>query len=270
MSQRLCKWAMWAYTAFFVAFMLGPLVFVVINSFNSAKYSIFPPPGFSLNWYKKLLGTDQFILAFQNSLIIAIASAALAVLLGVMASLAMVRGSWRNIALLQSAMLIPLTVPKIVIGIAVFAAAIRIGLYPSFLSIVLGHTIILLPYVISIMVANLMQVQRVQEEVAMDLGANSLQTFWLATIPQIRGGILVATVFAFVLSFDEFDISLFLTRAENMTLPIRMYLYMQEYEDPTLAALSTVLIAISACAVALIAYLSRGNKIALTMGGKVR
>ncbi len=213
-----------------------------------------------------LLGADQFLFAAKNSLIIALSSAALAIVLGVAASLALVRGAWRRRALLESLLLVPLTVPKIIIGIAIFAAAIRAALYPSFLSLILGHTIILLPYVVSILVANLMQVQHAQEEAAMDLGADAIQTFRLATIPQIRGGILVAMVFAFVLSFDEFDISLFLTRADNMTLPIRMFLYMQELEDPTLAALSTVLIAISACAVAVIAYFARGSGLALGVG----
>ena len=95
----------------------------------------------------------------------------------------------------------------------------------------------------------------------MDLGAGRFQTFRLATVPKIKRGILLAAVFAFILSFDEFDVSLFLTRADNMTLPIRMYFYMQELEDPTLAALSTLLIAVSAAVAGLIAWLSRGMSV---------
>jgi ABC-type spermidine/putrescine transport system permease subunit II len=265
MSARLGRWAMWTYVALLTLFMLAPLFFVVVNSFNSARFSIFPPPGFSLHWYANLLGASQFLFAFKNSLIVAVASAAVAMVIGITAAMAIVRGSWRNRSLLQSLMLVPLTVPKIIIGIAVFIAAIRVSLYPSFTSLVFAHAVILLPYVISILVANLMQVQRAQEEAAMDLGANALQTFRLATVPQIRGGLLIALVFAFVLSFDEFDLSLFLTREDNMTLPIRMFLYMQELEDPTLAALSTVLIVLSAGAVALIAYLARGGNLVMNL-----
>lgn len=92
----------------------------------------------------------------------------------------------------------------------------------------------------------------------MDLGANPWQTFRLATVPQITHGLLVAAIFAFIVSFDEFDVSLFLTRGDNMTLPIRMFLYMQEQDNPTLAALSTLLILLAGTAVFAITRISRG------------
>ena len=92
----------------------------------------------------------------------------------------------------------------------------------------------------------------------MDLGANPWQTFRLATVPQIARGLALATVFGFILSFDEFDVSIFLARASNMTIPLRMFLYMQEVEDPTLAALSTILVAFSIIGVVLVRWLSRG------------
>jgi putative spermidine/putrescine transport system permease protein len=247
-----------AYVALFVIFMLAPLVFVVINSFNEARFSTFPPPGLSLQWYVRLFSIPEFFVGLRNSLVVAILSTILSITLGTCAALALVRGRWRASQPIESLLLSPLLVPKIIIGIAVFIAAIRVGLYPGFASLVLAHTAIILPYVVTIVAANLQQVDRTQEEAATDLGAGRLLTFRLATVPQIKRGILLAAVFAFVLSFDEFDVSLFLTRADNMTLPIRMYLYMQELEDPTLAALSTLLIAVSAVVAGLIACLSRG------------
>jgi len=260
MRRARLHWAAWLYLWLVLIFMLAPILFIVVNSFNEARFSTFPPPGFSLQWYVKLIAVEDFRIAFRNSVIIAAWSTLLALLIGTAASLAMVRGRSRRRGLWQAVMLSPLLVPKIIIGIAIFAAAIRAALYPSFTSIVLAHTVLLLPYVVSILVANLHQVQRAQEEAAMDLGANAWQTFRLATVPQIGRGILLAAVFGFVLSFDEFDISLFLVRADNMTLPIRMYLYMQELEDPTLAALSTVLIAVSILAVFLILQIARGSQ----------
>jgi len=251
----------YAYLTLFVIFMVAPLAFVVLNSFNEARFSIFPPPGFSLQWYGRLFQIPDFALAMKNSLLIAFASTMLGLAVGVAASLALVRGAWRRPNVLQSLALTPLLLPKIILGIAVFITAIRIGLYPSFTSIVVAHTVLNIPYVLSIVSANLRQVARDQEEAAIDLGANALQTFRLATMPQIRRGILLAAVLCFVISFDEFDVSLFLTRAENMTLPIRMYLYMQELEDPSLAALSTLLIALSILFVALVARLGRGSAI---------
>jgi putative spermidine/putrescine transport system permease protein len=160
----------------------------------------------------------------------------------------------------------PLLVPKIVFGIAVFIAAIKMSLYPSFTSIIVAHTVLILPYIMTVVTANLLQVQRAQEEAAMDLGANAWQTFRLATVPQIARGLATAAIFGFILSFDEFDISIFLARAENMTLPLRMFLYMQEMEDPTLAAMATVLIAFSIVAVVLLHRLSKGVNVSDILG----
>jgi ABC-type spermidine/putrescine transport system permease subunit II len=251
----------WAYIAFFALFMLAPLFFVVLNSFNQARFSTFPPTGFSTQWYARLLTISDFWPAIRNSLIIAAVSTSLALVIGTAAALSVAGGRQRNGTLLQSIMLTPLLVPKIVIGIAIFIAAIRVGLYPSYTSLVLAHTILVLPYAISIVGANLHRVDHSQEEAATDLGANPLQTFRLATVPQIRRGLMLAALFGFILSFDELDVSLFLTRAETITLPIRMYNYMQEFEDPTLAALSTLLIAASIMVFALMAWIGRGTSL---------
>jgi putative spermidine/putrescine transport system permease protein len=252
------------YIALFLCFMAAPLFFILVNSFNDAAYSVFPPQGFSLRWYRNLFTVTDFWLALRNSLIIAFVAAVLSLGLGMGVALALVRGNWRQREVVQSLFLSPLLVPRMVIGVAVFIAAIRVGLYPSLTSTILAHTVLLLPYATSILVANLLQVRRVQEEAAMDLGADAWQTFRLATIPQISKGFLVAAIFTFIVSFDEFDIALFLSRSENMTLPVRMYLYMQEQENPTMAAMSGLLIAVTALAVLLVAQLSRGvNLLAL-------
>lgn len=252
------------YIVLFLAFMLAPLFFILVNSFNDAVISAFPPKGFSLRWYRNLFEVQDFWLALRNSLVIAVASASLALVLGVGVALALVRGGWQRREAVQSLFLSPLLVPRVVIGVAVFVAAVRSSLYPSFTSIILAHTVLLLPYVVSIMVANLLQVRRVQEEAAMDLGADAWQVFRLATMPQIAKGLLVAAIFAFIVSFDEFDIALFLSRSDNMTLPVRMYLYMQEQENPTMAAMSGLLIAIAGIGVLLGARVARGaNTLAL-------
>lgn len=270
MGRVVFRWVVRLYLTLFIVFMVAPLFFVVLNSFNEARFSIFPPPGLSMQWYVRLFTIPEFFVAFRNSLIVAVLSTVCGVALGTMASLALVRGGFGREQLFQSLILSPLLVPKIVIGIAVFMAAIGAGLYPSFTSLVLAHTVLILPFVVTIVMANLYQVERAQEEAATDLGAGRFQTFRLATVPQIRRGILLAAVFSFTLSFDEFDLSLFLTRADNMTLPIRMYYYMQELEDPTLAALSTLLIALSAVVAALLAWLGRGMSVSVLAGRRGR
>jgi len=227
---------------------------------------VFPPQGLSLRWYRNLFTVTEFWLALRNSLVIACVAAALALALGMGAALALVRGGWRQREAVQSLFLSPLLVPRVVIGVAVFIAAVRVSLYPSLTSTILAHTVLLLPYAIAILVANLLQVRRVQEEAAMDLGANAWQTFRLATVPQIAKGFLVAAIFTFIVSFDEFDIALFLSRSDNMTLPVRMFLYMQEQENPTMAAMSALLIGLMVLAVIVIAQVSRGtNLLSLVM-----
>jgi len=178
-------------------------------------------------------------------------------MLGLGAALSTVRGGWRRRELLQSGVLSPLMVPRIVTGVAIFIAAVTVGLYPSHASIILAHVVLLMPYVTSLLVAALAQVNLVEEEAARDLGAGPLRTFWLATMPQIRGSMLVAAVFAFIVSFDEFDISFFLARSKNMTLPVRMFLFMQEQENPTMAAMSSMLIGIMVLIVVAAVFLSR-------------
>jgi ABC-type spermidine/putrescine transport system permease subunit II len=269
MKRKLFRVLAAFYMLLFLGFIIAPLFFVVVNSFNQAKFSLVPPPGFSLQWYGRLLTLPDFILAFKNSVLVALASAAIGLAAGTAAALAIVRGAWKPAGLLQSILLSPLLVPRIIVGIAVFIAAVRAGLYPSMISLILAHSVLVLPYVVSIVVANLQQVQRAQEEAARDLGANVWQAFRLATVPQIARGLLVAAIFAFVLSFDEFDLSLFLTRSETMTLPIRMYLYMQEFEDPTLAALSTLLIGLSIVAVAATGWLMRDASLSQVFGRRL-
>lgn len=266
MRFRLSKWLAGAYMVFFILFMLAPIFFVALNSFNRAKFSIFPPQGFSFQWYVKLVSLPDFFYAMRNSAIIAFSAAVLSTTLGTAAALAIVRGPWRRRELIQAALMAPLLVPKIVFGIAVFIAAIKMSLYPSFTSIIVAHTVLILPYIMTVVTANLLQVQRAQEEAAMDLGANAWQTFRLATVPQIARGLATAAIFGFILSFDEFDISIFLARAENMTLPLRMFLYMQEMEDPTLAAMATLLIAFSIVAVVLLHRLSKGVNVSDILG----
>lgn len=259
----------WVFLAAFLTFMLAPLFFIVVNSFNSAAYSVFPPPGFSLRWYKNLFEISDFWLAFRNSLMIAVMASLLALSVGTMLAFALVRGGWQRREMVQSLFMTPLMVPRIVIGIAAFIAAIKVGLYPSIISIVLVHSVLLLPYATSILVAAMMQVDQTQEEAARDLGAGPFTTFRKATLPQIKKGMLVALTLTFIISFDEFDISLFLTRTDNMVLPVRMFLYMQEQENPTMAAMSTFLLLLAGIFVFLILRLSKGaNLLSLMSKGR--
>ena len=240
-----------AFTLLTLLFVVAPLVIVVINSFNAAAYSVFPPTGLSLRWYANLAAQTTFYGAFARSVAIGVASTALALVTGTMASLALVRGRLFGRGLLRSLLLSPIVLPKMVLGVALFMLFIRIGLFGNPLSLIVSHALVSLPFVVSIVSANLQGLDRSLEEAAMDLGATPLRTFMRVTLPQISVGMVVSALFAFITSFDQVETSIFLVRGDNTTLPIEMYLYLEKWQDPTIAALSTVLIAFSALLVVL-------------------
>ena len=243
-------------------FMLAPLVFIVVNSFNSASFNTFPPEGFSLRWYEFVLGYAPFRDGMKNSLMIAGLSTFVAVVAGMLAALALVRGRIVGRVALRAFFLSPLVMPKVAIGIAVFILLIRLRLFGTLESLVLVHAMLSLPFCIVLLTASLVSVNRSQEEAAMDLGAGPLRTFWQVTMPQIRAGLIVAIVFAFITSFDETEASIFLVRPSNTTLPIQMFLYLEQYQNPTLAALSTVLIALTVLIVVIGLRFVRGAELA--------
>ncbi|MFW6116841.1 MAG: ABC transporter permease, partial [bacterium] len=193
-------------------FVLAPLFFVVVNSFNASSISIFPPAGFSLRWYKMTLfdtspysPAPQFRKGFRNSIVIASGATVLALLAGILASLAFVRHRFSGKEALRSFFLSPLIVPRVVFGTALFLLYIRIGLYGTISGVMIAHALLGLPYVLSIITANLLSIDFTTEEAAMDLGANRVQAFLLVTLPQMRVGLIVAMLFAFITSFDQVD-----------------------------------------------------------------
>ncbi len=245
-----------------LAFILSPLVFVVVNSFNGSAFNSFPPDGFSLRWYEFVLAYKPFREGMVNSLIIASASTLVAMMTGMLAALALVRGKVRARGALSAFFLSPLVVPRVATGIAVFILLIRLRLFGTTGSLVLVHAMLSLPFAIVLLTASLVSVNRTFEEAAMDLGAGPLRTFWQVTLPQIRAGLIVAAVFAFITSFDETEASIFLVRPSNTTLPVQMFLYLEQYQNPTLAALSTLLIGLTVVLVVVAMRFVRGAELA--------
>lgn len=225
-----------------IIYILAPIVFVILNAFNDAQFNVFPPQGFSLRWFKVVLEEPTFRRAFVNSALVGMGAMLLAMTVGTMTAWALVRHQFAGKSLMRSISFSPTAVPRIALGIAIFLIYIRVGLYGGRFGLVLAHSLLGLPIVISVMAATLYSTDPMLEEAAQDLGATKLETFILVTLPQMRTGLSVAGLFAFILSFDELVTSLFLVRPENNTLPIEMFLYVQEHQNPTLAALATLLI----------------------------
>jgi putative spermidine/putrescine transport system permease protein len=246
---------LFALLALVMLFMLAPIGFVLIYAFSSVSFAIFPPPGYSVRWFVKLFQQDALLRAAANSLIVAAVATAVSLVAGTLAALGLVRYRFLGRETLRAAFLAPLIVPRIAFGVAMLIYAIVLRRFGGLDSLILAHLMVTLPFAISILTAALVSADRSLEEAAMDLGATPLVTFWQVTLPQIRTGLAVSGFFAFIISWDQVETSLFLVKTDNKTLPVEMFYYLQRQQDPVIAALSTFLIAIAAV-VAVVAVLT--------------
>ena len=239
------------------AFMVLPIAIVVIDSFNSVAYSIFPPPGFSLRWYVNLFTAVDWGPALKNSLIVALSASVIAVGAGLLAAYALARYVAVGREVVRAIFFGPFIVPRIGMGLAFFILMLKLHLYGTLASLVLAHAVITLPFATAILSASLVAAPRVFEESAMDLGAGPIRTFAWITIPQVTSALLMSFLFSFVASLDEVETSLFLVRPGNNTIPIAMLTYMFQYQDPTIAALASLLVGLSVVVVIAAMFLMR-------------
>ena len=253
-----------------LVFMAAPILIVVANSFNSSPFNVWPPAGFTLDWYHKALTMPQFQRGFVNSVIAGLISTALVLAVGTPLAYALARRVFRGKGVLRGVLLGPLVVPRIAIGFSLFVlyVASGSGLYGTMTGVVLGHSLLMLPFVVSVLAANLGEVDPIVEEAARDLGAGPVEAFVRVVLPQIRPGLIVGGLLAFITSFDEVETTIFLVKPVVNTLPIEMYFYLDQNQDPTLAALSTLLIALSMLLVLVGLVFARRGSLRLLLGGR--
>ena len=225
-----------------LAFLVLPLLVVVPLSFSSARYLSFPPPGFSLQWYANFFGREAWTGAAVLSFWVGLATTALAVLLGVPAAIGLVRGRFPGQRLAHALILSPVIAPGIVVAVGAYYAYAGFGMVGRPSALVLAHTCLAVPFVVVNVSASLAGVDRRLEQAALSLGATPLGTFRQVTLPLIQPGLLAGAIFAFVTSFDELLVALFLSGTTAVTLPRRMWEQIQFAIDPTIAAASALLI----------------------------
>lgn len=230
--------------ALVLLFMAAPLVIVVVNSFNESAFSQWPPQGFSTEWYSTVFHNDRFLRSFYTSLKVAVGATVIALVIGSMAAYALTRYRIVGRRIVQTMYFAPLTVPRVAIGFALFVLYItwQIGLFGTIRGLIVAHVLLVLPFVVVIFVSTIGSIDPVYEEAARDLGAGRVRTFLKVTLPQMQTGFVVAAVFAFIISFDEVEMSIFVVRPETNTLPVEMFLFLEQQQTPTLAALSALLI----------------------------
>jgi putative spermidine/putrescine transport system permease protein len=234
-------WFAWSMTIFVIVCMLVPLVVVIAASFNADSEVAFPTNGFSLKWYANVFQRERFLKSFQFSLLLAIASTLLSLVLGLLCALALVRYRFLGRDAVATLLDSPLMVPQVVLGMALLVLLSQAGIVSSLIGLGALHLILTLPYTVRVLNASLVRFPSSLEEAAMIHGATRLAAFTLITIPCIKPGIVAASIFAFVTSFDNFTSSQFLVW-DRTTLPVEIYAYAMLETDPTVCAISTMLI----------------------------
>ena len=240
-------------------FLMLPLLVVFPISLSSAPYLQFPPPGLSWQWYERYLGDPQWIDATWRSLYIGCATAVLALLLGVSLAFSLVRGRFWGRVLVDRLALAPIIVPTIILSVAVYGVFAKLKLIGTWYGLVLAHTVLALPFVVLVMVAGLRDFDRSLEQAAAGLGASRWRTLARVTLPLLRPSLVSAGLLAFISSFDEVVVALFLTGA-NMTLPKKMFDNILMEIDPTIAAVSVIQILLVSIVMVLIGRFGRGLK----------
>ena len=239
---------MWSLALAGLALLLLPTLVVIIVSFTSGFSLKFPPPGYSFRWYGELLDAWQLHFAAANSFKVACWTTAISVGLGVAASLAIARSERAMARVLDSLFMSPLVLPALAFGIAALMFFSLLGVPISPVTLIAGHTVVCVPYVVRTTVAALAQLNPSLLETSASLGAARLYTFRRVTLPLIRPGILAGAFIAFMSSFDNVPVSLFLRDARTDMLPIRMWQDLENRLDVTIAAVSGVMIAFTIAA----------------------
>jgi putative spermidine/putrescine transport system permease protein len=229
------------FTVLVLGFLAAPILAALWLSFSPTEMLAFPPRGFSLRWYADFFANERWVLATRNSLVVATATMALATLLGTSAALGLHLGGFRGRGVIIALLTLPMVTPFIVTAAAMFFAFSLVGLAGTLPGLVLGHTVVAVPFVLVTVLASLSTFDRTLLRAAASLGAPPWLAFRRVLLPRIWPGVAAGAVFAFATSLDEFIITLFLAGPAQFTLPRQMYANVREYMTPTILAAASLL-----------------------------
>jgi len=242
--------AVGVFSAAVYAFVMAPIAVVLVSSLTAAEYTSFPPHGLSLRWYVDIPKHPEFLESFRVSLIVAVITGALATVLGTLAALVRYRFAGRDA--LNTFFLSPLMLPAVILGIALLQFYTMTGITRTPFSLICGHLVITVPYVIRLVGASLAGFDRTLELAALNLGATPAQAFVRVTLPLIAPGVVAGGAFATIISFDDVSIALFLASPTAVTLPVRIFSYIEQTFDPLVTAVCSVLIVVTAMVIVVI------------------
>ncbi len=229
-----------------LVFVTLPSVVVVIVAFGEKSIMQFPPDAWSLRWFERAFTYPDFRKGVVNGLYISACASVLAVLVGTLGAYAIDRYRFRGRALLESLLLSPLVIPHFTLGVGLLLLASAAGASRTYAVVIVCHLILVVPFVMRSVYVSLKNIDPMLERAAASLGARPLTVFLRIHLPLLAPGLAGGWLFAFILSFNEFTATLFVTNNQTQTLPVAMYNYVREYADPTMAALSALLIVATA------------------------
>lgn len=238
-------WQLWLAGGAVLVYLVAPNLVIVPMSFSPSEFFQFPPPGFSLRWYERFFGDPRWTEALFRSVRVGVAATLIAVVLGTAAAFGLARGRLPFPALLRGFLMAPLVIPYVLMASGFYILFVRLRLVDSEIGLTLAHAVLAIPIVLIAVSSAMRAARRDLERAALSLGASDRQAFFAVTLPLIRPGILTGAVFAFITSFDEVVIAVFIAGVRSTTLPLKMWEGATTEISPVLPAVSTILVGIS-------------------------
>ncbi|WP_067934694.1 ABC transporter permease [Alicyclobacillus kakegawensis] len=236
---------LWTCTVLIYAFLALPVIVVVLSAFSPTPFPQFPPTHVSIKWFLAVLNNSEWMDAFRISLILLVIVTPVTVILGTLAAYGISRLEFRGRQVIQALMLSPLMMPEITLGIMLLYAFTLFGFVGTIWALVIGHTLVAFPYVVRTVSVSLAGLDRTLEDASMNLGAGPVVTFRQVTLPLMRPGIIAGAVFASVTSFGEVSVSLLVNGPQTITIPVRIYNYIQQTFDPSVNAVSVIFVVLA-------------------------
>ena len=244
-AARVRAWLLRAWVALVLGFLMLPVVVIALASFSKTSYLTVPPKGLTLRWFAAVLSDAEYVHAIGFSVLLALVATAGSLAAGVAASFALIRRRVAGAAGVAALLNAPLVFPGVVVGVALLQFYALLRMNGTFVGLALAHMVITVPYVVRAVTASLQGLDPEIEHAARVLGASGPVAFFTVTLPLIRPGVVAGALFSFIVSFDNVPVSIFLLGAGQMTLPVKIFTAIEYGVDPSIAAVSTMLIVLT-------------------------
>lgn len=259
-SEKVAYWALRAFVGLVLLFLMAPILAIMPLSFNSESFFSYPMPGYSLKWYKDFFFNERWTSAVKMSVIVALATTFLATCLGTLAALGLARSNFPGRASIMAVLISPMIVPVIISAVGMFLFYSRVNLAGTIFGLILAHTALATPFVVITVTATLSSFDRTLIRAGASCGAPPHTVFFKVMLPLILPGVISGALFAFVTSFDEVIVVLFLASPEQRTLPKQMFSGIREQISPTITAAATVLVLFSTALLVTVELLRRRSE----------